>query len=82
MSEAIDRAAKAIAPKAWNAYGKVGVDCAAQDNRRKASLRHARAAITSIREPTLEMVKAGCRAALESGELHTIFSAMIDEALK
>lgn len=42
----------------------------------------ARIAIGAMREPTLDMVLAGCRRAREGRELADEYTAMIDEALK
>lgn len=44
----VERVARAIAPKAWATYGKVGVDRLPQAARRTASLRHARAVIAAM----------------------------------
>ena len=46
MTDMIERVARAIAPKAWSA----SEDSTPQKYRRKASLAHARAAITAMRE--------------------------------
>lgn len=54
---AVERAARAIAPKAWWWYGRIG-DNIAQESRRTASLKHARAVIASLREPTPAMLRA------------------------
>ena len=47
----IEQMARAIAPKAW-AYFDRGDQTMAQEHRRTASLRHARAALAAAREPT------------------------------
>ena len=56
-----ERVARAIAPKAWHWYGRIG-DNLAQENRRKASLVHARAAIAetlrAMMEPSTAMLRA------------------------
>lgn len=45
--ERIEAIARAIAPKAWATVGQVGADTLANQNRRTASIRHARAAINA-----------------------------------
>lgn len=69
--------ARAIAPKAWAAYGLIGRDSLAQESRRTASMRHAQIAISALRAhdaarglvtvprvPTEGMLKA-CKGALK-----------------
>lgn len=56
MSEMIERVARALAPLAWAALGTG--DTLAHANRRKASGRHARAAILAMQQATPSMVKA------------------------
>lgn len=53
MNDMVERVARAIAPMAWNSVN--AGDTAGQKNRRKASLKHARAAIEAMRQPTDEM---------------------------
>jgi hypothetical protein len=53
----VERVARALAPLSWRALGLC--DTLAHKNRRKASLRHARAAIEAMREPNDRMVDAG-----------------------
>ena len=79
MSEMVELVAKAIAPKAWTACGKLGVDNPAQDARRKASLKHARAAIVAMREPTFDPETVSYHAGMTRADW---WSTMIDEALK
>ena len=61
MTEMVKKIALAIAPAAWVAYRKIGTggDSIAQENRRKASLKHARAALETMRKPTEAMLRAG-----------------------
>lgn len=47
VSDTIERVARALAPLAWRALGLC--DTLAQENRRKASLRHAEQALTALR---------------------------------
>jgi hypothetical protein len=58
----LERVARAIAPKAWATYGLLGVDTLANVNRRTASLKHARAAVAALMEPSSEMLIAGQKA--------------------
>lgn len=48
----VERVARALAPKAWAAFGKIGIYGLAQVSRRTASLRHARAAIAAMKTPS------------------------------
>jgi len=57
MSEIVERVARALAPVAWAALGTG--DTLANQSRRTASLRHARAAIAAMREPDSRMIEAG-----------------------
>lgn len=84
MSEIVERVARAIAHNAWQVRGKIGVDSLAMENRRKASLRHARAAIEAMRHPTTEMGFAGFDQLDNEASPHAAeacWTAMIDAAL-
>jgi hypothetical protein len=95
MSEVVERVARALAPLAWAALGTG--DTLQQKNRRTASIRHARAAIEAMREPSKAMVGTGAAnispwwsPAMRGRESYgdarkaakSAFMGMIDEALK
>jgi len=84
----VERVARALAPVAWAALGTG--DTLANQSRRTASLRHARAAIAAMREPTQQMQDSGRdandRYATEAApcsamRAHDAWTAMIDCAL-
>lgn len=52
----IETMARKIAPKAWDTLGGLH-DTMAQENRRKASLKHARAALAAAREAGWGLVR-------------------------
>lgn len=76
IPEMVERVARALAPLSWAALGLA--DTLAHKNRRTASLRHARAAIEAMRDPTDAMVEVGQKRFPGPSSL---FSAMVDEAL-
>lgn len=84
----LERVARAIAPKAWKTLGlPPGFDRPSDQYRRAASLRHARAAIEAMREPTEEMAEAGadkashCDLPVGAIAMQVGWQAMIDAAL-
>ncbi len=80
MTDMIERVARAIAPKAWSA----SEDSTPQKYRRKASLAHARAAITAMREPSDEMMMEGRIASgfVSAAGCLIIWQAAIDAAMR
>lgn len=81
-NEMIERVARAIAPQAWANVGIVGRDTLAQSSRRKASLKHAKAAIQAMRKPTLDMVDAFKYFSSDDLPATKAYQRMIDAALK
>lgn len=84
-NEMIERVAKAIAPNCWEQLGRTS-DSLANSSRRKASIKHAKAAIQAMREPTEEMLDADSRygdcAGSRYGNCIVCYYDMIDAALK
>lgn len=72
----IERVARALAPMAWAALGSG--DTFAQKARRTASMRHARAAIEAMKQPTDAMLSA---TEGHSDDPATVWMTMIDAAL-
>ena len=79
MSEMVERVARALAPLAWAALGTG--DTLAHENRRKASLRHAKAAIEAMRNPPMTMTQAGGNYAMEYGAAPWLASEIFDRMI-
>ena len=80
MSEMVTRVARVLEPQAWAALGTG--DTLAYENRRKSSLRKARAAIQALRDPPARVLDAMQSYAQCAGYIPEGWNAAIDSILQ